>query len=109
LEDAGLPVDEVNIVFLPTAGDLRDVIYWSAPYDRSIAERALHRATEVRRLGRALGYAEVAEMSGTADDFCTHCPWFSPHRPDPIDGRCPGSLPVVAELALAKTRKPEAW
>jgi hypothetical protein len=109
LEDEGYPVDEVNIVFLPTAGDLRNVIYWSRPYSRWNAEAALSRATAVRQLSRMSSYVAVAAGSQPVEDFCEHCPWFAPHDPDPINGRCEGAPVVADKLKRSRANPPEAW
>jgi len=102
----GLPVESVSIAFLPAAGEFRDAVWWTEPFDPRIAEAALDRASKVDAMGAQIGHALVGSLSGTAEDYCDHCPWFAPTRPDPADGRCPGAAEVIAERSKARQQKP---
>jgi hypothetical protein len=104
----GLPVERVHIINLPSAGELRDAVYWSEPYDQRVAIDAMAKANAVANQGAAIGFGPLAELAATADDFCTHCEWWAPGAPDPAHGRCPGSEEIIAERARGRAgAKPE--
>jgi hypothetical protein len=78
----------VMIVFLPRNGELRDAYAWHEPYQEQVAIDALSRAETVSAL-LALGGAEALPVLGTADDYCTGCPFYRPGSTDPRIA-CPG-------------------
>lgn len=87
----GLPVRHVMIVVLPAAGELRDAVIWTEPYDEQVALEALHRANSLAVTGAGpLGYGSLAQLAATADDYCPWCEWYAPANPDPAVGRCGG-------------------
>ena len=102
----GVHVVRVLIVFLPSAGELGDAVYWTEPFDESIADKALAKATAARQLGLASGFVNVAAMSQTEDDYCEYCPWFSPRVHDPLAGMCSGAESVQAKIEKASIPPP---
>lgn len=92
----GLPVRNVHVIFLPSAGELSEAVMWSQPWSEQVAQAALDRASAVHRAGLALGHLQVGALADTADDFCGYCPWLAATRTDPAAGRCPGSTAYQA-------------
>jgi hypothetical protein len=74
----GLPVERVAIMYLPSAGDIRDAYMWTTDYDESVAVAALTRANAAELAVRTAGPAMMIPLLPTADDYCTSCPWFAP-------------------------------
>jgi len=106
----GLPVDRVHVVFLPSAGELNDGVYWTEPYNEKIALDALARASAVRKLIGQLGTGPTAQLSATETDYCNYCEWFSPNEFDADGGKCPGSDAMVAERNRnAQKPPPKPW
>jgi len=98
--NAGLPVRDVAVVFLPRSGVLRDTYYWTEPYDQTVAQAALDRMD-----GLLVG-ADIADSLGGLDQFmralprdtdmCDYCPFYTPDRGiSPADG-CNGPLEDLA-------------
>ena len=83
-EQAGRPVREVVIVFLPRSNFLAKTYVWSEPYDRSVADQALARVAAIDTLRRAVPVHQLP-----TSDNCTWCPYHRPHRPADDTG-CPG-------------------
>lgn len=82
----GYRVTHVAILRLPSAGEWRDRVWFSEPYDRSIAERTLERASA---LGRAIdehGLDAVLDVAGRVDHHCNRCPFALPSESWP---QCP--------------------
>ena len=94
--NAGLPVDVIMIVFLPSNGNLNAGYFHYEPYDPAIAEAALARANQAAALVKAFG-AKAAAIAGTADDHCSSCDWFLPAATDHEEA-CPGH-PVTGTAA----------
>lgn len=84
----GLPVKRVMIAFLPRNAELRDAFFWSAPYDAGKADAVLQRAEGIALTCKTLGPAAPA-LLGTADAYCTRCPWYRAGSADLATG-CPG-------------------
>lgn len=93
-EEAGLPVEEVAIVFMSRAGTLSGMHVWSEPYDRSVAEEALDRVSRVHMISLELDVARhpenFREFPKSPGDACRYCPWLNP-GPD-TGVTCPGDL-----------------
>lgn len=95
-ENAGLPVDQVMLVYIPRSGLLRGIHVWREPYDRQVALDALRRRDEIseyvaQRVPFASFSAEVSEKD------CYFCPFRS--RMDMLMGPtaefgCPGVRPM---------------
>lgn len=85
----GLPVRWVIVAFLPAAGDLSEAYYHVKPFDPSNAERAIARLAGIKSLLGMLPLGKVAELTATADEFCTRCEWFDASATD-LGAGCPG-------------------
>lgn len=109
--NAGLPVRDVAVVFLPRSGVLRDTYYWTEPYDPAVAQAALDRmdgllvgADIAETLG---GLGEFMQLLPRDTAFCDYCPFYRTDRAgDPADGcagpledLAPGEQPQVQALA----------
>jgi hypothetical protein len=85
-ENAGIPVNEVALVFVPRNGWLGDMRAYAWPYDRSIAERALERM--YRLAGRLMELDIVnnpqrwIEIEASPGRNCVWCPFFDPRDPE---------------------------
>jgi len=106
-EDSGLEVKRVHIVALPQGGTLRDMYFWSEPYSRSVAVQAIERADTLARASESIGAMTLGALSPTADDYCKHCPWFTPVGADPSKGQCPGGPETRAAWELAAQPREE--
>lgn len=96
-ERAGREVRSVALVYYPRSGWLDDAYVWHAPYDRSIAERALARLYQIGYRLLDLDIANhperFADIPADPGDGCAWCPMFNRDK-DPTtqasgDG-CPG-------------------
>lgn len=85
---AGVPVRNVAIAYLPSAGQLTDAHLWTEPYDEAVALDALARLGALHHATTALGPAALPLLP-TADAYCTHCPWFANDTAD-LQRSCPG-------------------
>lgn len=98
----GFPVDWVGIMFLPRNGELDEAVFWHEPYDESIVDAAFKRAEGIDLAVKAAG-VKALEKLGTADAYCTRCPWFKNKSTDLSQG-CPGDpglqLPAPDQPAL---------
>lgn len=93
--DAGRPVTDVALVFLPRTGWLSDMYVWTSKFMPEIAQQALDR---MYAIGHGLIAADVASNPEVYDkipaaaDHCGYCPWFL--REKNLDGAtdkgCPG-------------------
>ena len=93
--DTGLPVAQVMIVFLPSAGELSDAVVWTEPYDEQVALDTLTRADGVAAALRLLSPDVVIPQLGTAEDHCGHCPFNLPGATD-LAKACPGDPSMYA-------------
>lgn len=80
-ENAGRTVEWVRICLLARSShDFRMSREWTRPYDRGIAERALARMAETKKLITALKLAQGdrgwAEVPGTSSKPCSWCKYF---------------------------------
>ena len=91
----GMPVERVAIAFLPRNGQLTDSYWWSEPWDEQIALDALERLQGVQLAVTALGEGVLAAL-GTADNYCTFCPFYKAGSEDLAVG-CPGHPGAVRE------------
>jgi hypothetical protein len=84
----GLPVDQVAIWYVPrNAVTLDQAVFWSEPYDESVALAALARADALAKAIRLVGVDQVvAGMSTTPG--CYSCPGFP--RADGTRAQVPG-------------------
>lgn len=90
----GMPVHDVAVFYLPRNGKLADGVFWTEPYDRQVALDGIARADALAAGLRIAGPAAVLPNLPTADDYCTHCPWFMPSgTPEATDltRACPGA------------------
>ncbi len=97
----GLPVDQVTIAFLPRNGELRDAHIWTEPYDETVAEQALQRATGIATACAALGTDALPHLEAV-EAFCARCPFHKPGSTDLAAG-CPGVGQAPREPALSLT------
>jgi hypothetical protein len=86
--NAGLPVDQVAVMFLPQSGELADAYYWTEPYDEQIALDGLARADGIATLVAALGPSAPIALPAV-DSNCSYCPWLQRGSTDLTTG-CPG-------------------
>ena len=101
--NAGLPVRDVAVVFLPRSGVLRDTYYWTEPYDPAVAQAALDRMDGLlvgMNVAETVGGTEGLEQFMRAlprdDSMCDWCPFYTPDRTvSPADG-CNGPLEDLA-------------
>lgn len=84
----GQHVERVAVMFLPRNGELKDAYYWSEPYDEQVALEALARANATLTVVNAMGDAALEHL-GTADAFCSMCPFYKRNSTDLTKG-CPG-------------------
>lgn len=96
-ERRGMPVDTVHIVALPQNASLRDAWHWSEPYDVTVAEAALDRATAIASLVAAAGPAALAALP-TQEAFCSYCPFWLPGSTD-VASACPGHAVATPEIS----------
>ena len=95
-ENAGLPVDQVMLVYIPRSGLLKGIHVWREPYDRRIAEDALRRRDTISRwVAEGKPYNEYSTEVTEKD--CYFCPFRS--RQDMLMGAtaqfgCPGVRPM---------------
>lgn len=77
----GARVEKVAIAFLPRSGLLRNMIVWTADYDRSQAERALQRmygiAAQIVQLDVSHNPHRWNQIEAEPSNMCGLCPWFS--------------------------------
>lgn len=74
-EQAGRPVRDIALVFLPRAGWLSGIYVWRDIYRRHLAERAIER---VYSLGdRLLAGTMPWEIEATPADACGYCPFYA--------------------------------
>jgi hypothetical protein len=90
----GLPVHQVMVVFLPSAGELSEAQFWSAPFDEAQATAALERLARIHTLLGMVGERALPHLP-IAEDYCSHCPWFSVGSTDPMTA-CPGPATLSA-------------
>jgi hypothetical protein len=85
-EQAGWPVKKVSLVFLPRAGWLKNMFVWTADYDRSIAEAALDRISEIAQQILELDILtdgnsyRFEQIFAVPSNTCGWCPWYDPSR-----------------------------
>lgn len=89
-ENLGMPVDQVAVFYLPRNGRLSEGLFWTEPYDRQVALDGIARADALAAGIRLAGPQVVLPGLPTADDYCTHCPWFMPGTTD-LTRACPGA------------------
>lgn len=93
-ENAGHRVDWVRICLLTRSShDFRQSREWTRPYDRGLAERALARVAETRRLITSLRLANGdtgwAQVPASSSKPCSWCRYYQP-GPVPTRSGCPG-------------------
>jgi hypothetical protein len=84
----GAPVARVAICYLPSAGELSDAVWWTAPFDERVADEAIARAEAIAGLVSDLG-AGAPTILPTAEAYCKRCEWFLPAATD-LTEACPG-------------------
>jgi hypothetical protein len=96
-EQQGLPVNRVALAFYPRAGWLKDMYVWSAEYDRSVAEAALHRlyriAHRVVELDALNQSHRWEQIDAVPSNSCGFCPWYNSGKDIDIGADlngCPG-------------------
>lgn len=87
---AGWPVDHVAILWLPSAGEIAEAVFWSEPYDENVALAAISRAEALAQAIRLGGAENVIPSLPRADDWCQSCPWFSASATEASVSSCPG-------------------
>lgn len=96
LELKGERPERVGNIFLPSEGKLADAVPWSAPYDRSIAEKALKRYGEIHvkaneLVGPEKDYSKLSELETVTSNLCSYCAFYKPDAPSTQYG-CRGPL-----------------
>lgn len=96
-ENAGHRVEWVRICLLARSShDFRMSREWTRPYDWALAQRALDRLAETRRmiadLDLAAGDAGWAQVPGSSSKPCSWCRYYRP-GPAPTASGCPGVAP----------------
>ncbi len=85
-EKLGFPVKKVALVFLPRAGWLRNMYVWTQDYDRSLAEAALDRISEIAQQIIDLDLLidsnshRWEQILAVPSNGCGWCPWYDPGR-----------------------------
>lgn len=95
-EQAGRPVRDVVLAFLPRAGKLKDMFLWREKYDRRIAVEAIRRTYKIGEDAIAAGVLEDPQnwalVPTLPGEYCWHCPFFvdrpAEYAPDALG--CPG-------------------
>lgn len=102
----GLPVDTVAITFLPNSGELSEAVFWSEPYDESIALAAMERLRTIAGLTKAGGAAAAALLptDGAEPSWCRYCPFYMPASTD-LTVSCPGAVKKPATPAIQPNKK----
>jgi hypothetical protein len=99
----GLPVERVVVAFLPSSGDLAEMVWCSEAYDESVALQALGRADAIATAMRMAGAGTVLQQLSKTDE-CRWCAWhdrnlggadINPER------ACPGAAPPRPDSRLA--------
>ncbi|MFE7797022.1 hypothetical protein [Nocardia sp. NPDC057440] len=82
IQQYGLPVEKVGIVFLSRTGGLRNTHLWRADYNPALVQKVLD------KLDRVDGHIEKLNLMANPNGFqyvdiapnkdCSYCPWFSP-------------------------------
>lgn len=73
-EEAGRPVRDVALVFLPRAGWLSGIYVWRDVYRRGLAQEAVRRLYSIG--DQLLRGAQPHQLPATPADACGFCPWF---------------------------------
>lgn len=80
-ERMGWPVEKVALVFLPRAGWLRDMVVWTADYDRGVAQAALDRQIQIAHTVVSLDILTHShrweQLEAVPSNACGWCPWFN--------------------------------
>jgi hypothetical protein len=94
-KNTGFDVRYVAIVFFTRDGEFADRHVWWEPFDESIADAALARATSI-----ASDLSDGMPMSAfaTADAMCRYCPWYRKNATQ-ISVACPGHPTDQADTA----------
>lgn len=87
--DRGLDVQRVALTFLPRDGSLTQAWTWTEDYDPQVAADALTRIGATSDALRLLGPDIALAGLGTAEDYCTYCPYYNPAATD-YARACPG-------------------
>lgn len=93
-ERRGMRPRHVAVVFLPSAGELGEAVFWHEPYDPDVATNAIDRATLIARLV-GQGGSHAAAALPTAEAHCSYCPFYLPAATD-LTEACPGHPPAKA-------------
>lgn len=70
---AGLPVDNVAVMFLPRDGELRDAYMWHEPYNEQVAIDALARLDGIALAVNTIGDGAIGAVQCNASP-CYYCP-----------------------------------
>lgn len=93
-QQAGRPVDEVALAFLPRNGYLTDAYVWAEPFQPQVAVDALGRAHSIQQLAQVLPPALIPAVTDEA--MCAFCPFYRPGGPADASG-CPGPTKTPAQ------------
>ena len=96
--NAGLPVERVAAMFLPSSGELHEAVYWSEEYSEDVATQALSRAEGLALALKAAGPEIVIPALSTSEQFCTGCPWFTVRARVDSSTECPGHDAVARAI-----------
>lgn len=90
--NAGQPVQNVAIMFIPRGGTLASAHLWTEPYDEAIADECLERRNQVVALLSDFNVEanpERYEWFSRTDYDCMFCPFFAPTPDGPL--QCGGA------------------
>ncbi|ADG97653.1 conserved hypothetical protein [Segniliparus rotundus DSM 44985] len=100
LNQTGVKVRKIAVVYLPRSGNLEDAICFEEPCDPELAQEHLRRFEQANRRRRHNA------ITRTEPDFakipitpvkCEHCPFFAPRPSSPV--QCAGETAVLSHNA----------
>lgn len=86
----GEQVLTVAVMFLPRDAELRQAYLWAEPYDPSVAQAAMQRASGVAAGLAAVGAAAFLPHLAMTPTYCNWCPYHMPGVTDAATA-CPGT------------------
>lgn len=104
----GVDVALVGIIFVPSAGELSEIVSWARPYVEARAVEVERRHEAVRRavarrfvaatsIGDAL--SDIVAATAAADDYCESCPfWSTVHRGVLLCAGAPKIIPAGLDV-----------
>lgn len=102
----GYEVNHVAVIAMPAAGEFKDRVWHSEPFNPKIAQAGLDRASRILAHVEKAGLEATLEKLKKIDDYCARCEFSRPGNDRPT---CPTATPrqptgTLAEM-MAKTRR----